>query len=229
MVHEMPPSSAIAAQTRIFGRVHRVSRSAAGSSVGGRAGSGSGPAGRASTVDPGGCDVIVLLQGVASLRVVTLGRGAGARTALPTGGCSVRRTADPCDEQRAELRLRRACAARASGAPVRGRAPEPSPTASRLCKKSLTGCPLRFTLSVSGILDIRIDRPEGDPVAQEEKVAWIGLVVGIVTGVVYGVVLAARAAGGPLVEAPYVDAMLWSIGIGIIVTAVVTIVVAILT
>lgn len=87
---------------------------------------------------------------------------------------------------------------------------------------------MRFTLSVSVILDIRIDQKE-HPVAQEEKVAWIGLVVGIVTGVVYGAVLAARATGGPLVEAPYVDAMLWSIGIGIVVTAVVTIVVAILT
>ena len=65
--------------------------------------------------------------------------------------------------------------------------------------------------------------------AQEEKVAWIGLVVGLVTGVVYTAVLLSRAAGGPLVETPYVDAMLWSVGIGVIVTAVVTIVVAVLT
>jgi len=65
--------------------------------------------------------------------------------------------------------------------------------------------------------------------AQEEKVAWIGLVVGIVTGVVYAVVLLSRAAGGPLVDTPYVDLMLWTIGAGIVVTALVTIVVTIAT
>lgn len=65
--------------------------------------------------------------------------------------------------------------------------------------------------------------------AYEEKVAWIGLVVGIVTGAVYGIVIALRAAGGPLVETPYVDAMLWTIGAGIVVTIIVTIAVGIVT
>ena len=42
--------------------------------------------------------------------------------------------------------------------------------------------------------------------AQEEKVAWIGLVVGLVTGVVYTAVLLSRAAGGPLVDLAHVVA-----------------------
>lgn len=64
--------------------------------------------------------------------------------------------------------------------------------------------------------------------AHEEKVAWLGLIVGVLTAVVYGVVLLGRAAGGPLEEAPYVDAMLWSIGAGIVVMIVATIAVGIL-
>ncbi len=69
--------------------------------------------------------------------------------------------------------------------------------------------------------------------AHEEKGAWIGLIVGVITAAVYGIVLIGRAAGGPLVDAPYVDAMLWSIGAGVgagvVVTIVVTIAVGILT
>lgn len=64
--------------------------------------------------------------------------------------------------------------------------------------------------------------------AHEEKVAWLGLIVGVLTAVVYGVVLLGRAAGGPLEKAPYVDAMLWSIGAGIVVMIVGTIAVGIL-
>lgn len=65
--------------------------------------------------------------------------------------------------------------------------------------------------------------------AHEEKGAWIGLIVGVITAAVYGIVLIGRAAGEPLVDAPYVDAMLWSIGAGVVVTIVVTIAVGILT
>lgn len=59
--------------------------------------------------------------------------------------------------------------------------------------------------------------------AHEEKIAWVGLVVGVLTIAVYGAVLATRAAGGPLVETPYVDAMLWTIGAGVVVMIVATI------
>ncbi|QOD94386.1 MULTISPECIES: hypothetical protein [Microcella] len=44
--------------------------------------------------------------------------------------------------------------------------------------------------------------------AYEEKGAWVGLIVGIITFIVYLSVLLARAAGGPLEQAPYVDALL---------------------
>ena len=54
--------------------------------------------------------------------------------------------------------------------------------------------------------------------AYEEKGAWVGLIVGIITFIVYLSVLLARAAGGPLEQTPYVDAMLWSIGAGIVVS-----------
>lgn len=62
--------------------------------------------------------------------------------------------------------------------------------------------------------------------AHEEKVAWLGLVVGVLTAAVYGIVLLARAEGGPLEQAPYVDAMLWSIGAGIVVMIIGTIAVS---
>lgn len=65
--------------------------------------------------------------------------------------------------------------------------------------------------------------------AYEEKGAWVGLIVGVIAFVVYLGVLFGRAAGGPLVDTPYVDAMLWSIGAAIAVVIVVTIIVSIVT
>lgn len=53
----------------------------------------------------------------------------------------------------------------------------------------------------------------------EEKRAWIGLVVAVFGYAAYLVVVVSRA-GGPLAEAPYVAAMLWTIG-GSIVAAIV--------
>lgn len=65
--------------------------------------------------------------------------------------------------------------------------------------------------------------------AQEEKIAWVGLIVGVITAAVYGIVLLGRAAGGPLEEAPYIDAMLWSIGAGIVIMIIATISVSIMS
>jgi len=65
--------------------------------------------------------------------------------------------------------------------------------------------------------------------AYEEKGAWVGLIVGIITLVVYLSVLFSRAAGGALEQTPYVDAMLWSIGAGIVVVVIVTVLVTIAT
>lgn len=61
--------------------------------------------------------------------------------------------------------------------------------------------------------------------AFEEKGAWVGLIAGIITLGVYLAVMFSRAAGSAdsLVETPYIDVMLWSIGIGIIVMIVATI------
>ena len=63
----------------------------------------------------------------------------------------------------------------------------------------------------------------------EEKVAWAGLIVSIVHFTVYLSVLLSRAAVTPMPETPYVDAMLWSIGAGIVAMIIVSIVVAVTT
>ncbi len=64
--------------------------------------------------------------------------------------------------------------------------------------------------------------------AFEEKGAWVGLIAGIITLVVYSAVVLTRASasGAPLHQTPYIDAMLWSIGIGIVVMIVATIIIA---
>ena len=63
--------------------------------------------------------------------------------------------------------------------------------------------------------------------SSEERNAWIGAVLGVIALVVYTVILLSRADGAPLTEVPYVDLMLWTIGISIVVTIVVTIIAAI--
>jgi len=65
--------------------------------------------------------------------------------------------------------------------------------------------------------------------AYEEKGAWVGLIVGVIAFAVYLSVMFTRAAGGSLVETPYVDAILWSMGAAIVMTIMVTIIVAIVT
>lgn len=65
--------------------------------------------------------------------------------------------------------------------------------------------------------------------AYEEKIAWAGLIVAIVHFTVYLSVLLSRATVVPLPETPYVDAMLWSIGAGIVAMIIVSIVAAVTT
>jgi hypothetical protein len=52
-------------------------------------------------------------------------------------------------------------------------------------------------------------------VALEEKRAWIMVVVSVAAYVVYAAIIVGRAGAGPLVEVPYVAALLWSIGAAI--------------
>jgi hypothetical protein len=53
-------------------------------------------------------------------------------------------------------------------------------------------------------------------VAVEEKRAWIMLSVAIVSYAVYLTVVLGRAAGVPLTQAPYVSALLWTVGASIL-------------
>lgn len=63
--------------------------------------------------------------------------------------------------------------------------------------------------------------------AFEERNAWIGAVVAIVALVAYPVILLSRADGKPLTDVPYADLMLWTIGISIVTSIVLTIILAI--
>lgn len=57
----------------------------------------------------------------------------------------------------------------------------------------------------------------------EERNAWTALVVGAGALVTYVVVLLSRAGGGPVRAVDYQPIMLWTIGIGIVVTIIATI------
>jgi hypothetical protein len=61
----------------------------------------------------------------------------------------------------------------------------------------------------------------------EEKVAWLQGIVAVLGYGVYAAIILARVGAAPLVEVPYVDAMLWTIGAGIVAGIVGGIVVAI--
>ena len=63
----------------------------------------------------------------------------------------------------------------------------------------------------------------------EEKIAWGGLIVAIIHGAVYLSVLLTRAASTPMPETPYVDALLWSLGAGILAMIILSIIVSITT
>lgn len=57
----------------------------------------------------------------------------------------------------------------------------------------------------------------------EEKIAWAGLPVALLAFIGYLAVLLTRATTTPMPETPYIDAMLWSIGAGVIVMIVISI------
>lgn len=50
----------------------------------------------------------------------------------------------------------------------------------------------------------------------EEKAAWVQGITAVLGYGVYVVIILSRAAGGSLVDVPYVDAMLWTIGAAIV-------------
>ncbi|MFD9698421.1 hypothetical protein [Lentzea sp. NPDC059081] len=52
--------------------------------------------------------------------------------------------------------------------------------------------------------------------AFEEKQAWALGVIAVVGYAVYAVLILSRTGGRPLVEVPYVGAMLWTMGLGIV-------------
>jgi hypothetical protein len=53
-------------------------------------------------------------------------------------------------------------------------------------------------------------------VSYEEKAAWVQGIVAVLGYGVYVAIILSRLGGGPLVDVPYVDAMLWTIGAGIV-------------
>ena len=59
--------------------------------------------------------------------------------------------------------------------------------------------------------------------AYEERNVWAGLIVSIIAITVYVVVVLQQADGGPLVEVDWVPIMLWTIGAGIVVSIVISI------
>lgn len=60
----------------------------------------------------------------------------------------------------------------------------------------------------------------------EEKIAWAGLIVSVLAFALYLGVLLSRAAATPLPATPYIDAMLWSIGAGVVVMIILSIIAA---
>jgi hypothetical protein len=62
-------------------------------------------------------------------------------------------------------------------------------------------------------------------VAYEEKRTWVMLVVAIVTYPVYAIIIIGRAGDTPLTEVPYTATLLWTLGISIVVSIVLTILV----
>jgi hypothetical protein len=66
-------------------------------------------------------------------------------------------------------------------------------------------------------------------VAPEEKRAWVMAAVAIVTYAGYLAVVLGRAADTPLPDVPYVSALLWSVGISIAASIVLTVVVQLVT
>ncbi len=57
----------------------------------------------------------------------------------------------------------------------------------------------------------------------EERNAWAGLIVGVVVIGTYIVVVLQQAAGGPVTEVDWLPLMLWTIGLGIVATIVLSI------
>ncbi|MFI6444185.1 hypothetical protein [Kitasatospora sp. NPDC050543] len=65
--------------------------------------------------------------------------------------------------------------------------------------------------------------------AVEEKRAWIMVLVTIASYAVYLVVVLGRPAGVPLAQAPYVSALLWTVGAAIVASIALNITVALLS
>lgn len=60
--------------------------------------------------------------------------------------------------------------------------------------------------------------------AYEERNAWAGLIVGAIVISAYVVLVLQQAAGGPVTDVDWLPLMLWTIGIGIVATIVLSIV-----
>lgn len=58
----------------------------------------------------------------------------------------------------------------------------------------------------------------------EERNAWAGLIVGLVVIGAYVVIVLQQAAGGPVTDVDWLPLMLWTIGLGIVATIVLSIV-----
>jgi hypothetical protein len=63
----------------------------------------------------------------------------------------------------------------------------------------------------------------GGIMVYEERNAWAGLIVGVVVIGTYIVVVLQQAAGGPVTEVDWLPLMLWTIGLGIVATIVLSI------
>ncbi len=61
----------------------------------------------------------------------------------------------------------------------------------------------------------------------EEKAVWVQGIVAVLGYAVYVVIILSRADGGPLVDVPYVDVLLWTIGAAIVAAIIASIIVGI--
>ena len=58
----------------------------------------------------------------------------------------------------------------------------------------------------------------------EERNAWVGLVISVIALMVYVVLVLQQAGGGPLTDVDWLPLMLWTIGSGIVITIVLSVV-----
>ena len=60
--------------------------------------------------------------------------------------------------------------------------------------------------------------------SHEERAVWVQGIVAVLGYLVYVVIILSRAGGGPLVDVPYVDVLLWTIGASIVAAIIASIV-----